>query len=53
LTAYGERAPTGELKTLAADSRRLQARLRHSLIMLKVRIRRRKGKMQGMFQPSL
>jgi hypothetical protein len=35
LTEYAERARRGEPKTVAADSRRLQAKFRQSLIMLK------------------
>jgi hypothetical protein len=35
LTEYAERAWRGEPKTVAADSRRLQAKFRQSLIMLK------------------
>jgi hypothetical protein len=37
LTEYAERARRGEPKTVAADSRRLQAKFRQSLIMLKER----------------
>jgi hypothetical protein len=35
LTEYAERARRGESNTVAADSRRLQAKFRQSLIMLK------------------
>jgi hypothetical protein len=35
LTEYAERARRGEPNTVAADSRRLQAKFRQSLIMLK------------------
>ena len=35
MTEYAERARRGEPKTVAADSRRLQAKFRQSLIMLK------------------
>jgi len=37
LTEYAERARRGEPKTVAADSRRLQAKFRQSLIILKER----------------
>ena len=37
LTEYVERSRRGEPKTVAADSRRLQAKFRQSLIMLKER----------------
>jgi hypothetical protein len=37
LTEYAERARRGEPKIVAADSRRLQAKFRQSLIMLKER----------------
>lgn len=35
MTEYAERARRGEPNTVAADSRRLQAKFRQSLIMLK------------------
>jgi hypothetical protein len=37
---YAERARRGELNTVAADSRRLQARFGQSLIMLKPKERK-------------
>lgn len=37
MTEYAERARRGEPKTVAADSRRLQAKFRQSLIILKER----------------
>jgi hypothetical protein len=47
LTEYRERAWRGELKTVAVNSRRLQAKFRQSLIMLRERSGEKRSEVRG------